>query len=80
MADITLEFLVAAVNDLAVAVHDMRQEMTEGFKRIDGRFQRMDERFDRLENEAKLTRTDLKILAQKYGEHEVSIESLKKAK
>lgn len=73
MADKMLELLVATVNDLTVAVHNMRQEMNEGFKQ-------MSERLDRVEDEVQLTRTDLKVLAQKYGEHEVSIESLKKAR
>jgi|GEM_PF-3987371 len=53
MADKTLELLFATVNDLAVAVHNMRKEINEGFKR-------MDERFDHMENEVKLTRTELK--------------------
>ena len=57
MADKTLELLLATVNDLTIAVHKGFKEMREEFQKIDGRF-------DRLEEEVKLTRTELKILAQ----------------
>ncbi len=73
MADKTLELLLATVNDLTIAIHKGFKEMREEFQKINGRL-------DRLEDEVKLTRTELKILSQKYGEHEVSIEALKKAK
>jgi archaellum component FlaC len=73
MADKTLELLLATVNDLTIAVHKGFNEMREEFQKINGRL-------EHLEDEVKLTRTELKILSQKYGEHEVSIESLKKAK
>ena len=51
--------------------------MSKGF---DGLWQEMSEGLRAVNDEVKLTRTELRILAQKYGEHEVSIEAMKRAR